>query len=164
MPTKYAGTKSEIRALNAHIKLFRAAESMTARLTGLIADQTGLTISQFSALQGLLHAGPMCQKEIAQKQLRSGGNITLVVDNLEKRELVRRERSQEDRRLVIVHLTAAGRKLISDYFPRHVKAVEYEMGVLTNKEQDQLSELTKKVGLQVGRSGDGYPKECYNES
>jgi MarR family 2-MHQ and catechol resistance regulon transcriptional repressor len=159
MPTKYAGTKSEVRALNAHIKLLRAAESMTARLTALIADQTGLTISQFGALESIFHLGPICQKEIAEKQLKSGGNITLVIDNLEKRELVRRERSQADRRLVIVHLTVSGKKLISDYFPCHAKAVEHEMGVLTNAEQDQLADLGKKLGLQIGRSG--YPKGCY---
>ena len=162
MPTRYAGTESEIRALNAHIKLLRAAESVAARLTGLIAEQTGLTITQFGVLEGLLHLGPLCQKEIAEKQLKSGGNMTLVIDNLEKRDLVRRERSQADRRLVIVHLTKPGTKLISDYFPYHAKAVEHEMGVLTASEQDQLARLTRKLGLQIGRSGDGsYPESCY---
>jgi MarR family transcriptional regulator, 2-MHQ and catechol-resistance regulon repressor len=153
MPTKYSGTKSEVRALNAYIKLLRASESITGRLAGLVSSQTGMTLSQFSVLEALLHLGPMCQKEIAEKQLKSGGNMTLVIDNLEKRGLVRRERSQADRRLIIVHLTKPGNKLIEDYFPRHAQAIEHEMGALTAKEQDQLAVLARKLGLQIGRAG-----------
>ena len=162
MSTRYAGTKQEVRALNAYIKLLRASETVTARLSAHVADQTGLTISQFSVLEALLHLGQMCQKEIAEKQLKSGGNMTLVIDNLEKRDLVRRERSQEDRRQVIVHLTRSGTRLITDYFPHHAKAIEHEMGVLTAAEQERLAELARKLGLQIGRSGDGsYPECCY---
>lgn len=155
MPTKYTGSKSEVRALNVFIKLLRASESITARLTAHVADQTGLTISQFGVLEGLLHIGPMCQRDIAVKQLKSGGNITLVIDNLEKRGLVRRERSQEDRRLVIVHLTKEGEQLIGTYFPCHARAIEHEMGVLTAAEQEQLAGLLKKLGLS---ERGGYPE------
>ena len=54
MPTKYSGTKSEVRALNAYIKLLRASESITGRLAGLVSSQTGMTLSQFSVLEALL--------------------------------------------------------------------------------------------------------------
>jgi MarR family 2-MHQ and catechol resistance regulon transcriptional repressor len=151
MGTRYTGTKSEMRALNAYIKFLRASESVTARLTALVMAQTGLTISQFGVLESLLHLGPMCQKEIAQKQLKSGGNMTLVIDNLEKRKMVRRERSQVDRRLVIVNLTSSGKKLISNYFPKHAREIEQEMSPLTATEQDKLAELAKKLGLQTSR-------------
>ena len=50
------------------------------------------------AVVHLLHLGPMHQRELGRKLLKSSGNITLVVDNLEKRGLVRREREREDRR------------------------------------------------------------------
>ncbi|NKB71440.1 MAG: MarR family transcriptional regulator [Candidatus Latescibacteria bacterium] len=162
MPTKYTGSKREARALDTYIKLMRATETVTARLSALIADQTGLTTSQFGVLEGLLHLGPMCQKEIAAKQLKSGGNITLVIDNLEKRGLVRRQRSQQDRRLVIVHLTGEGEQLIRTYFPHHARAVAHELGVLTAPEQEQLAALTKKLGLQLGRKDAGcYPADCF---
>jgi MarR family 2-MHQ and catechol resistance regulon transcriptional repressor len=42
----------------------------------------------------------MCQSDIGSKLLKSSGNITLVVDNLEKRSLVRRQRDDNDRRMV----------------------------------------------------------------
>ena len=162
MPTRYNGTKAERRALDAFIKLIRASETITNRLTNLVADQTGLTLSQFSVMEALLHIGPMCQKDIAQKQLKTGGNITLVIDNLEKRGLVKRERCQEDRRLIYVHLTKPGSKLIGDYFPHHARAIVHEMCVLSAGEQDQLAELVRKLGLQEGRQSAGaYPQDCY---
>jgi MarR family 2-MHQ and catechol resistance regulon transcriptional repressor len=147
MPTHYRGTDDEVRALNAYIKLVRAAESVTARLApGL--EAAGLSSSQFGALEALFHLGPMCQRELGQKLLKSGGNVTLVVDNLEKRGLVRRERERRDRRFVTVHLTEPGRELIARFFPRHAAAIVEQMAVLTPSERDELGRLCRKLGLQ----------------
>src|SRR5512137_147164 len=85
------------RALNTFTKLMRAAESVTSRVHRVLAAPK-LTISQFGVLEALYHKGPLCQKDIAAKILKSTGNITLVIDNLEKNGLVRRERDSEDRR------------------------------------------------------------------
>ena len=54
----------------------------------------------------------MTQCVLGEKLLRSGGNITLVIDNLEKHGLVRRERQTEDRRTIVIHLTPKGMRLI----------------------------------------------------
>ena len=162
MPTHYDGTVAERRALSTYSTLLRAAESVSGRLVALVSSQTGLTITQFGVLEALLHLGPQCQKDLASKQLKTGGNMTLVVDNLEKRKLVRRERSKTDRRIINVHLTTSGRRLIDDYFPRHARAITHELGVLSAAEQEQLGTLTRKLGRQEGRSQVGeYPDACY---
>ena len=70
-------------ALNTYTKLMRAAESVTGRISRVMTA-AGLTISQFGVLEALQHKGPLCQKDIAAKILKSSGNITLVIDNLEK--------------------------------------------------------------------------------
>lgn len=137
-------------ALAAFVKLMRASESLAARLQPELTA-AGLTCSQFGALEALLHLGPMCQRELGEKLLKSTGNITMVVDNLERRGLVRRERDEQDRRYITVHLTAAGHELIADVFPRHAEAIEAEMSVLTTEEQEQLGVLCKRLGL--GRQG-----------
>lgn len=107
MATHYQGTEAEIRALDAYIKLSRAADSLTARIHRHL-DASRLTISQFGVLEAIFHLGPLTQRDLAQKLLKSGGNMTLVIDNLEKRGLVRRDRQQKDRRCILVHLTKAG--------------------------------------------------------
>ncbi|MGA8222957.1 MAG: MarR family transcriptional regulator [Candidatus Acidiferrales bacterium] len=146
MPTNYKGDAGTVRALNAHINLARASDSLFARLSALL-EQDGLTTGQFGVLEALLHLGPMCQHTLGEKLLRSGGNVTLVVDNLEKRGWVRRERQESDRRMVIIHLTPAGRELIAKVFPRHARAIKKEMSVLKPAEQETLRCLTRKLGL-----------------
>ena len=149
--THYRGRPAEVRALNAYIKLTRAVSSVGARLSRPLADQ-GLTPTQLGVLEALLHLGPLGQRVLGEKLLMSGGNITTVVDNLERRELVRRERSGDDRRNVTVHLTTDGRRLIASVFPGHAAAIAEAFSVLTTAEQDELARLTKKLGLGEPRA------------
>jgi MarR family 2-MHQ and catechol resistance regulon transcriptional repressor len=72
----------------------------------------------------------------------------MVIDNLEKRNLVRRERDENDRRSFIVRLTEAGNKLIRKIFPPHAEVITAEMNALTAAEQKTLGELCKKLGLR----------------
>lgn len=145
MPTHYPGNAQEVLALNTLIKLTRAAESVLARLQrrGTMAN---LTISQFGVLESLYHLGPMYPSDLSTKLLKSGGNITLVLDNLEKQGLVQRKRDTEDRRMIIVSLTPAGHDLISKIFPAHVAAIVEEMSYLTPEEQQLLGDLCLKLG------------------
>ncbi len=123
----------------------RAGDSLGARI--LRRDTLGgLTITQFAALEAIYHLGPMRQNEIGVRTLRSPGNMTLVLDNLEKAGLVTRARAPDDRRAVIVSLTAKGRRRVADVLPVHIAAIVDEMSVLTADEQRTLGELCKKLG------------------
>jgi MarR family 2-MHQ and catechol resistance regulon transcriptional repressor len=145
MGTHYKGSTEEVRALDAYIKLMRAAESVSARIHRHLKDSE-LTVCQFGALEALHHLGPLCQRELGDKLLRSGGNITMVVDNLEKRGLVRRERCSEDRRMIRVNLTPSGARLIRRVFPNHAKAVADDLSVLSSAEAEDLGRLCRKLG------------------
>ena len=145
MGTHYRGSATEVRALNAYINLLRAADSVSSRLlSGLPA--LGLTPSRFGVLETLLHLGPLCQRELGGKLLKSGADMTLVVDNLAKKGWVTRERGIKDRRFMSVHLTPKGRALIARIFSGHAKAVAAEFSALTSAEQDSLRALCRKLG------------------
>ena len=145
MGTRHRGTKEETLALNTYIKLMRAADTITSRVHRHILEEK-LTPSQFGVLEALFHLGPMVQRDLASKLLVTGGNITMVVDNLEKRRLVRRERDESDRRFVNVYLTDEGLELIRQLFPHHAKEIAAEMKTLTPDEQDTLGRLCRKLG------------------
>ena len=147
MGTRYQGTAAERRALDAYIKLRRAVNSI-ARREAEVMRQAGLTESQFGALEALLHLGPLCQHELAGKILKSAGNLTTVIDNLERRGLVERHRDSSDRRLVTVHLTESGERMIRDVLPRNVEVLKTAFAVLGAREQEQLAELCRKLGTQ----------------
>jgi len=146
MKKKHRGAKKEVRALSTYVKLMRAVESITARIHKHLTS-VRLTLSQFAVLEALYHLGPLSQKEIGQKILRSSGNITMVIDNLEKRHYVTRERKKEDRRFMIIRLTDEGFELISKIFPLHAAVIAREIGVLSATEQETLARLCKKLGL-----------------
>lgn len=145
MPTHYKGSPQETLALNTFIKLTRSVESLTSRLSqrGTLGE---LTESQFGVLETLYHLGSMCQNQIAAKILKSSGNLTMVIDNLEKHGLVRRVRDLEDRRKVQVSLTDEGRQLIAEVFPEQAAAITEEMSALTPQEQETLGSLCRKLG------------------
>ncbi len=145
MPTHFQGEPEQVLALDTFVKLQRASDSFMARLHAH-ATHAELTPTQFAVMETLLHLGPMCQNIIASKILKSSGNITMVIDNLEKHGLVRRERGAEDRRMVVVSLTQAGEEAIRRIFPVHVAAIVEEMSALTADEQRTLGALCRKLG------------------
>ena len=137
--------KQEVVALGTFVKLMRAAESVSADVHKEIGE-AGLSISQFGILEALFHLGPMSQKDIGAKILKSAGNITMVIDNLEKRKLVARIRGETDRRSYQVSLTDKGEHLIKSIFPLHSRRINNRMSVLTVDEQKALGALLKKLG------------------
>jgi MarR family 2-MHQ and catechol resistance regulon transcriptional repressor len=145
MPTHYPGSRTEKRTLDTFIKLTRCTNSVLARLAerNSISD---LTPSQFAVLEALYHLGPMNQGEVSDKVLKSGSNITTVIDNLERDRLVRRERDETDRRVIHVHLTEAGKSKVEAVLPGHVAALVEQFSILTAKEQETLGDLCKKLG------------------
>ena len=142
-----AYSDSERRALSAYTKLMRAAESITGRTSRILAA-SNLTVSQFGILEVLFHKGPLCQRELAAKILKSTGNITMVIDNLVKQNLVRRARDHDDRRFITIHLTESGQLLIEKVFPSIMVAIVKEMSILKEGEQDELAKLFRLIGLQ----------------
>ncbi|MBE3602035.1 MarR family transcriptional regulator [bacterium] len=151
MTTRFKGSDREVRALDAYIKLTRASETLAAMLARPLA-RDGLTTAQLGVLEALLHLGAMNERELGRKLLRSGGHITTVLDNLERRGLIRRARGAEDRRCVFVSLTPKGKNLIGRVFPAHAGRIADAMGALDAAEQDELGRLCRKLGRAARES------------
>jgi MarR family 2-MHQ and catechol resistance regulon transcriptional repressor len=88
----------------------------------------------------------LCQKDIGKKILKTSGNMTLVIDNLEKRAFVERKKDPGDRRRMTVYLTGKGEALISSIFPFHSKQALEVFEVLSPEERTTLGRLLKKLG------------------
>ena len=140
-------TGSQKIALDTYIKLMRAGNVVTNAIHRHLLDEK-LTHSQFAVLEALNHLGPLSQGELSNKVLKSNANLTTVVDSLEKKGLVVRQRSAEDRRCVRVNLTTTGTQMIQRIFPRHVEIVARRFSILSEKEQNQLAALLKKLGKE----------------
>ncbi|XDD51017.1 MarR family winged helix-turn-helix transcriptional regulator [Leptospira sp. WS92.C1] len=148
MGTHHNGNDREKAVLNAFIKLSRCSDSIR-QLEEKIFTKNGLTSGQFGCLETLYHIGPLCQKEISQKIFSCEGNITQIIDNLEKRNLVTRIRSKEDRRYIIIHLTPEGNALVQTVFPEILQALLRKFDPLSEEQLVNLGNFCKGIGLKA---------------
>jgi MarR family 2-MHQ and catechol resistance regulon transcriptional repressor len=148
MGTHFKGPKREVTALNTFITLRRASESLTSKLK-LSLDRYGLSEGQFAVLDALYHLGSLSQKKLGSKLLKSGGNITMVIDNLERSGYVIRKRGKEDRRFFIIELTLKGKKKIEETLPAQVDLITVMLNTLSKSEQKELQKLCRKLGRGI---------------
>ena len=141
------GEKANL-ALDTWVKLARASSSFNKKSLENIRS-FGLTQPQFGVIEALGHLGPMKIGVLCNKMLVSGGNMTLVLDNLEKIELIERVHSREDRRAILIQLTEKGHSLFTKVFSNHAEFIYSLMAVLTEKEQKELGKLLKKLGKGI---------------
>ncbi len=139
-------TEKDQLALATFVKFTRAYDAVKTRLDDKqIAGD--LNETQFGVLEMLYHAGPLHQQSISDKLLVSKSNVVSVIDKLEKLGMVKRLRSEEDRRYIFIHLTDEGREKIESLLPYHLSCIAEEMNKLTVDELTVFGDLCRKLGL-----------------
>src|SRR5258708_10553078 len=129
--------------------LWKAARAAQAYAEKSISELE-MCASDFAVLEALLHKGPLPVNEIGKKVQLTSGSITVAVDRLEKKGLVERRAHGTDRRARIVHLTKAGRKLITRAYAQHAADLEQLVSAsLTTAERATLISLLKKIGYKA---------------
>jgi len=149
--------QAPISAAKLWIVFAKAHRSLSAHVEDSVAKHD-LCLSDFMALEALLHKGPLTVGEIGARVLLASGSMTAAVDRLEKMGLVRREFTEQDRRARVIHLTPQGKQLVEKVFEAHSRDLEELMAVLGEEERAELYELLKKVGLAAAaapRNSDG---------
>ena len=125
--------------------LMKAYRALAARAEeSLNLSATGLGDSDFRVLEALLSKGPLPVNTIGPKVWLTPGSISVAVDRLERKKLVKR-RTTDDRRVRLVELTAKGRELVAKTFEKHAATMEKATS-LSKEERLKLLELLKKLG------------------
>ncbi len=124
------------------MKAYRALSEVDARSIAA----SGLGMSDFAVLEVLLHKGQLPVNTIGKLVMLTSGSITTAIDRLERKQLVRRKASPEDRRVTYVVLTRAGSTLIRPIFKIHAERLETIFEPLTLTERSSLGKLLKKIG------------------
>lgn len=135
-------------SLKTWVKLARTFSTIYRKASENIKS-FGLTLPQFAVIEALGHLGPLKVGDICNKMLATGGNMTLIIDNLEKLEMVRRVPSKKDRRVILIELTDKGQKIFDDYFIQHAEYIKNTFSILSLEEQKMLGSLLGKLGLGI---------------
>ncbi len=136
--------ESREEALRLWTVLARSYQTVSRTVSERVAEY-GVTLPQFEILEALHRRGPRSLGQLADELLVTGGNITYVMDRLEDRDLVFRQRCPEDRRVVKARLTSEGRELIASVLPRHSAFVLDQLGHLDSGERRELGRLLRKL-------------------
>ncbi len=107
------------------------------------------SLSDFAVLEVLLHLGPLPVNAIGAKVLLTSGSITTAVDRLAQKALVKREKSETDGRVVLVHLTESGREHITNAFSEHAKNLDDLFRVFNSEQRAQFAKLARKLGVHA---------------
>lgn len=128
------------------VVLARAFDAVSRHSRTSIA-RFGLGVTEFGVLEALYHKGdlPVCQ--VQQRILVESSSTTYVVDKLCDRGLVRRRPSPADRRVTLLSLTPAGRRIIERVFPPHAEMMRHAVGALSARDQNRAIELLRTLGL-----------------
>ena len=106
----------------------------------------GLTGSQFDVIATLGDTQGMTCKELSEKTLVTKGTLTGVLDRLEKKGLIERVPSREDRRSIFIRLTPKGDARFREVFPAHIHFMKpYFERALTTTEVTKLRELLLRL-------------------
>ena len=127
-----------IRLLSECMQLFETASNRNVR-------QFGYTPAQFDIIATLGNTTGMTCKELGEKTLITKGTLTGVLDRLEQKGLVQRERGGEDRRQLFVMLTAEGEAIFKDIFPKVVVAGEQRFAHYTVDDYHALELALSKL-------------------
>lgn len=131
-----------IRVMN----LFKSLQRQAAAAL----EQAGLELFEYDVLSALRRQGTpyaLAATELAAETGLSSGAMTNRVDKLEGKGLVRRKPDRNDRRGVVVSLTAKGRRTIDKAIQLRLDAADESLAGITKRERSTLAGLLRKVAL-----------------
>lgn len=143
---KHYGEENDLN-LKVVIGISRANQAIQKQ-SAVTFKEGGLTTAQFAVLEALYHKGTLTIQEIINSILSTGGNMTVVINNLEKEKLIERHVNPEDKRSSLIEITQKGKKIIEEIFPNHLQSLKEEFKVLTTEEKQVLITILKKLSTR----------------
>jgi DNA-binding MarR family transcriptional regulator len=137
-------------SLRTWLRLLSCETVIERQLRTLLRQNFTVTLPQFDVLSELERAGdPLTMSQLSKELMVSNGNVTGVIDRLEKTGFVKRVRAEHDRRIQFIELTAKGRKEFNRMASRHERWVADLLSGLSMTEMNRLQDLLLKARESV---------------
>ena len=140
-PAQAAAAEASLATVRALVRAYQAFSSYSETFV----RQYDLTSAQFDVVATLGNTQGLSMGDIGEKTLITKGTLTGVVDRLERKGLVTRETPPENRRSVVVQLTAAGQQLFEQVFPAHIDDIKQHLDPLDPSEMELLRRLLNRM-------------------
>ena len=139
-------TPKSKEAIRTWLRLLSCETVIERELRTLFRTNFSVTLPQFDVLSELERAGEqMTMSQLSRELMVSNGNVTGVIDRLEKSGYVTRSRAEHDRRVQYIDLTAKGRKEFNRMAKRHERWLDELLTDLTMSDMANLQKLLLKT-------------------
>ena len=145
MDREFIARRGDHSALRIWLRLLTCTQLIERRVRSGLREQFGTTLPRFDLMAQLeRHPEGLKMNELSRLLMVTGGNVTAIVDQLEKEGLVERG-SPVDRRAWLIQLTPAGKKSFAEMARAHEEWVVELLGGLSSRERDELLKLLAKL-------------------
>ena len=149
--SKGSAAEHSKESLRTWLRLLSCETVIEQQLRTLLRQNFTVTLPQFDVLSELERAGePLTMSQLSTELMVSNGNVTGVIDRLEKIAFVKRVRAERDRRVQYIELTTTGRKEFGQMAIEHERWLADLMSDLSMTDMAQLQHLLLKTRQSVG--------------
>ena len=146
MDREFIARRGDHSALRIWLRLLTCTQLIEKRVRAGLREEFATTLPRFDLMAQLeRHPEGLKMNELSRLLMVTGGNVTAIVDQLEKEGLVERLDEPDDRRAFRIRLTRVGEKTFADMARAHEDWVVELLSGLTKREQDDLLKLLAKV-------------------
>ncbi|MFY4776832.1 MarR family transcriptional regulator [Metabacillus sp. RGM 3146] len=144
---RFTYTEEEMERAMTLFKVFAKAFKSISEHSIRDSKEHGFNPTEFAVLELLFTKGAQKLQQIGSRLLLVSGNVTYVIDKLEKNNYIQRQQDPKDKRSIYAHLTNKGHSYMEEIYPIHAIRMTRAFSGLSNEEQEQLLLLLKKAGL-----------------
>ena len=146
MDREFIARRGDHSALRIWLRLLTCTQLIERRVRSGLREEFATTLPRFDLMAQLeRHRAGLKMNELSRLLMVTGGNITAIVDQLEKEGQVERLDDSADRRAFRIRLTRSGEKSFAEMARAHEQWVVELLGGLSRKEHDELLKLLAKL-------------------
>ena len=150
MDREFIARRDDHSALRIWLRLLTCTQLIERRVRSGLREEFGTTLPRFDLMAQLeRHREGLKMNELSRMLMVTGGNVTAIVDQLEKEGLVERLDEPADRRAFRIHLTRAGERTFTEMARAHEEWVVGLLAGLSRREQDDLLRLLARAKAHV---------------
>ena len=150
MDREFIARRGDHSALRIWLRLLTCTQLIERRVRSGLREEFGTTLPRFDLMAQLeRHREGLRMNELSRMLMVTGGNITAIVDQLEKEGQVERLAEPDDRRAWLIRLTSSGRKTFAEMARAHEQWVVELLEGLTRREHDELLKLLAKLKVHA---------------
>jgi DNA-binding MarR family transcriptional regulator len=146
MDREFIARREDHSALRIWLRLLTCTQLIERRVRSGLREEFGTTLPRFDLMAQLeRHPEGLKMNELSRLLMVTGGNVTAIVDQLEKEGLVERLDEPADRRAFCIRLTRAGDKTFAEMARAHEQWVVALLSGLSRREHEELLKLLAKL-------------------